>query len=351
MRYGNFGYVLGGSTTIDGIEVAVEGNRSSTRTLAVELSWDGGASWTSAQTVTFTSVDDATVLVGGTADTWGRTWAPAEFNNGSFLVRATAGSGGGNLNVDQLQIKVIYHTNTDPTASDSSETTDEDTPTTVAMSATDADLDTLTYTILTPPTNGSLDTLTPAPGVNTVQYTPVADYNGPDSFTFKANDGTADSNTATVSLTVNAVNDAPVAVDDSDTVDEDASVTLSPLTNDTDIDGGPPFVSGVTQGTNGMVVNNEDGTVTYTPDADFNGSDSFTYTVSDGSDTDVGTVDVTVNPINDAPIANDDAYSTDEDTPLGVPAPGVLDVLGNDTDLEGDSLTAVLVMDILGGFA
>jgi hypothetical protein len=93
-----------------------------------------------------------------------------------------------------------------PVANDQSVITDEDTAVAITLTATDANADPLTYSIITPPTHGSLSGTPP-----NVTYTPDFNYNGPDSFTFKANDGTADSNIATVSITINPVNDAPVA--------------------------------------------------------------------------------------------------------------------------------------------
>ena len=110
-----------------------------------------------------------------------------------------------------------------------------------------------------------------------------------------------------------------------DTTDEDTPVTVSVLGNDSDVDGDTLSVVGTTAPSNGSIVDHGDGTITYTPDADFNGSDSFTYTISDGNGgTDTATVTVTVDPVNDAPDAVDDARSTPEDTPVTIP------VLGND---------------------
>jgi VCBS repeat-containing protein len=100
-------------------------------------------------------------------------------------------------------------------------------------------------------------------------------------------------------------------------------------------------VAAVTQGSNGSVIANADGTVTYMPNANFHGTDSFTYTVRDGAGAlDTANVTVTVTPVNDAPVAAGDSFATDEDTPLVVAAPGVL---GNDTDVDLESLTAALV--------
>src|SRR5262249_29321736 len=133
----------------------------------------------------------------------------------------------------------------------------------------------------------------------------------------------------------------PDAVNDTATTAEDTAVTIHVLANDTDPESNTLTVVAVGQAAHGSVVINADGTVTYTPAANYNGADTFTYTISDGHRTaDTATVSLTVTPVNDAPTATADAYSTDEDTTLTVGAPGVL---GNDADVDGDSLTAALV--------
>ncbi|MDF0599094.1 cadherin-like domain-containing protein, partial [Psychromarinibacter halotolerans] len=118
----------------------------------------------------------------------------------------------------------------------------------------------------------------------------------------------------------NAVNDDPVAVADSYVTDEDTSlVILLPgvLANDTDIDGDTLSSDVATGPSNGTLSLNPDGSFTYTPDADFTGTDSFTYLVDDGNGgTDTATVSLTVNAVNDDPVAVADSYVTDEDTSL-----------------------------------
>ena len=154
-------------------------------------------------------------------------------------------------------------------------------------------------------TQGANGTVTFAGG--SVTYTPNANFNGSDSFTYTVSDGNGGTDTATVNVTVNPVNDAPVANNDSATTDEDTPVTVNVVANDTDVEGDTLTVSAVTQGANGTVTF-AGGCVTYTPNGNFNGSDSFTYTVSDGNGgTDTATVNVTVNPVNDAPVAADDS--------------------------------------------
>src|SRR4029079_15707860 len=117
-------------------------------------------------------------------------------------------------------------------------------------------------------------------------YTPAANFNGTDSFTYTATDGTAVSNVATVTITVTAVNDAPVAVADAATTPEETAVNGSVLTNDTDVDAGTTLTASlVATASNGAVTLNADGSFTYTPAANFNGTDGFTYTATDGTAT------------------------------------------------------------------
>jgi hypothetical protein len=141
-------------------------------------------------------------------------------------------------------------------------------------------------------------------------------------------------------------NTPPHAVDDSATVNEGSGAnTINVLSNDTDTDGDTLTITAVTQGAHGAVVNNST-SVSYTPAHNFFGSDSFTYTISDGHSSDTATVTVTVININDAPVANGDSYSMNQDTTFSPAAPGVL---GNDTDVDGDVLTAVLVGNVAHG--
>lgn len=126
----------------------------------------------------------------------------------------------------------------------------------------------------------------------TFTYTPNSNFNSVDSFTYVATNGTHSSNNATVTLSVNPVNDAPIAQNNTATTPENTSVIISVLNNDSDVDGDSLTVSSVTQGANGTVTTN--GTiVTYTPKPNFHGVDSFAYTVSDGLLTDTATVTVT----------------------------------------------------------
>ncbi len=212
-----------------------------------------------------------------------------------------------------------------------------------SVSCSDADGDTLTYDVVADPAHG-----TAAFGIGaSYSYTPDANYNGPDSFTFRANDGTGNSNTATATITINPVNDPPVATNDTKTVAEDSGAsTVSVLGNDGDVDGDTLTVTAKSDPAHGTVTLIA-GVLSYTPDPDYNGPDSFTYTVSDGhTGTDTGTVNVTVTPQNDPPVAvNDTPASMLED-----PGPVTIDVLGNDTDIDGtDTLTIQSASDPANG--
>jgi len=182
-------------------------------------------------------------------------------------------------------------------------------------------------------------------------YTPEPDFNGIDTFTYKANDTINESNTATVYITVTAVNDPPVANDDSYTINEGGTLNIplpGVLNNDTDTEGNTLTAIIDTNPTNAISFTlNSDGSFNYIHDGSETTSDSFTYHANDGSDdSNVATVTITINPINDPPVANDDYYTTAEETILNVLAPGVLN---NDTDDENDPLNAVMITDVTNG--
>ena len=174
-------------------------------------------------------------------------------------------------------------------------------------------------------------------------YTPNSDANGADydSFDFRVRDAgqlfSSDANTLTID--VNSVNDLPIAQDDAATALEDAvEVTGNLLDNDSDIDGDTLTVNStpVNGPANGTLTLSSDGTFVYTPDADFNGTDSFTYEVNDGNGGIAqATVEIEVVSVNDAPVAVDDSFATSEDTALTIEAS---EILANDNDIDGDTL-------------
>ncbi len=210
---------------------------------------------------------------------------------------------------------------------------------TFTATATDPDLptQTLTFSLLGAPDGASID---PATGVFT--WTPTVDQAGDHTVTVCVSDGELE-DCEEITITVNYINLAPVAVADTYTTDEDVVLTVAApgvLENDSDPNGDALtaiLVDGVDHGT---LTFNADGSFVYTPEQDYNGTDSFTYKASDGElESEVVTVTITINPVNDAPVAVDDAYTTAEDVILVVAAPGVL---ANDYDVDGDTLTATL---------
>ncbi len=156
--------------------------------------------------------------------------------------------------------------------------------------------------------------------------------------TYTVSDGAGGVATGTLTITVTAVNDAPVAGKDTATTRQDTPVTVDVLANDSDVDGNPLTVTAASAG-NGSVVINADGTLTYTPNANFNGTDTVTYTVSDGQGGVVtGTLTITVTAVNDAPeVIGETTLNTSVNTPVSV------NVLDNSRDVDGDPLTVTSI--------
>ncbi|MEZ4868830.1 MAG: Ig-like domain-containing protein [Caldilineaceae bacterium] len=272
------------------------------------------------------------------------TYTPDANFSGADSFTYVANDGMVNSNAATVNI-TVNAVNDAPVAVDDSYTTDEDVTLEVPFPGvlsndTDVEGDHLNAWIVSGPAHGSLVLA----GNGYFSYTPDANFNGSDSFTYQINDGMAGSNVATVNITVNAVNDAPVAVDDSYTTDEDVTLEVpfpGVLSNDTDVEGDHLNAWIVSGPAHGSLVLAGNGYFSYTPDANFNGNDSFTYQINDSmAGSNVATVNITVNAVNDAPQAADDSYLTDEDVPLTVPPPGVQD---NDSDVDGDPLTSVVV--------
>ncbi len=211
---------------------------------------------------------------------------------------------------------------------------------TLAANDADDDGDTLNYSLLSGPAHGSLN-LNPD---GTFDFTPDVDYFGYDSFIYRVSDGQGGTADANVTIHVASVNDTPLAVDDAYSISENGTLNVAPgsrlLLNDSDVDGDTLRVltTPVVDVAHGVLTLQDDGTFSYTPHADYHGTDSFVYRVLDGQG---GTADasviITVMPVNSFPTATADLYVTWEDVTLTVSAAN--GILLNDGDPDGDAMT------------
>ncbi len=252
-------------------------------------------------------------------------------------------SDGGLMDTAIITINVL-DANDPPTAVADAYTLAENTTLNVAapgILANDSDQegDPLTAMLDTLPANGAL-TLN---ANGSFSYTPNAGYNGSDSFTYFANDGSANSPlAATVTLTITGVNDPPLTGDDAYTTAINTPLAVPApgvLANDADPENDPLTAVLDTPAANGTVNLASSGAFVYTPTLNFVGVDTFAYHAEDSAPLASAVTWVTITVTNQAPTAVDDLYTTPEDTPLSITAPGVL---ANDSDPEGGALTAVL---------
>ncbi|MEJ0075729.1 MAG: Ig-like domain-containing protein [Alphaproteobacteria bacterium] len=230
-------------------------------------------------------------------------------------------------------ISVTVTPNNAPVAQNGSASGNEDNPISGSAAASDPDGDSFTFALVGA-NGGAQHGTVSMDAAGHFTYTPAPNFNGNDSFTFKANDGSVDSNTATESITVNPVNDPPAAQNGSASGNEDNAINGTLVA--TDIDSASLTYSRVSNAAHGTVTVNANGTFSYTPNANFNGTDSFTFKANDGSaDSNVATISLTVNPVNDPPVAQNGAASGNEDNPI----------MGNASagDVDNDPLTFALV--------
>lgn len=256
-------------------------------------------------------------------------YTPSADASGTAEFRYTIEDCAGHRDVALVRVTVTP-VNDAPAAVDQAATLNEDTSAALKLTGADVDRDALTFAIESGPQNGTLTGLNPTTGA--VTYTPDQDYNGPDSFTFTVCDPSGSCDEGTVTLSIRPVNDAPTAVDQAAALSEDEPLLVK-LTG-TDVDGDAltyAIVAGPTYGTLAGF-SPATGAVTYTPNLNYNGSDSFTFTVCDPSGAcDTGTIDLSISPVNDPPVADDQSATLPEDGAV------TLQLMG--TDVDGDALT------------
>lgn len=243
----------------------------------------------------------------------------------------TDSNGGPYMSVAELELiqdPVPVITNQRPVSLPIAASLPEDSTLNLTLQGTDPDGNSLQFSVVSGPTKGVLSGTAP-----NLTYTPAANYNGPDSFTFLVNDGSLNSTPATVAIEVIGVNDAPVARPKSLTTAEDSPLSIALF--GTDVDGNPlafTLLGGPANGTLGGTAPN----LTYQPATNFSGSDAFTFRVNDGTaDSAPATVWINVTPMNDAPIASSKSVSTEQDSPLPITLAG--------TDVDGNPLTYSVV--------
>src|ERR1051325_833125 len=232
----------------------------------------------------------------------------------------------GNINTGNQVLYLPFGSNPSPVANDQTVTLNKNTQQSITLTATDPNNDPLTYSIVTPPAHGTLSGTAP-----NLTYNPALDYVGPDSFTFKANDGTLDSNVATVSITIG---ESPVANDQTVTLNKNTqqSITLTA----TDPNNDPLTYSIVTPPAHGTLSPPGSGVAarTYTPTTGYEGPDSFTFKANDGTlDSNVATVSITVQ--NGQPVANDQTVTLNKNTQQSITLTA--------TDPNNDPLTYSIV--------
>jgi hypothetical protein len=291
-------------------------------------------------TVTGSATGGGTLTVSGGSATFSvtSTTSPGTVTLSATASGASAGSG------------QFSTSNSSPVAVAQSVTTAEDTDVILTLSGTDADGDALSAIIASLPSSGSLfqtsDGATRGTAISTVPasvsnsnnqviFAPAAHANGTANFSFQMNDGKVTSTAVSVTVTVTSVQDAPNAIADQASTDEDVSVHIEVLKNDFDVDGDALALVGAGNPSNGSATIQNGRFIIYAPEDNFNGTDSFNYTISDGQGhTATAIVTVAINSIDDSPLTGDDTAVTLQDHSVSI------DVLANDRDLDSEIVLA-----------
>lgn len=328
----------GGGSPTEPKEPAPVANFTATPTTLIQ---GQAVTFTSTSTGVITSyawnVDDDPAIEATTA-----TYAHTYEEVGTYSITLTV-TGPGGSNPKTVADMIIVSTAAPTPTTATTQTTQEDGSTTISLTATDPNGQAVTFAITTDPTNG-----TATLSGTEITYTPNANFYGTDSFDFTASNGTYTSDPVTITITVEGEDDGdPTTNDVSATTDEDTVVTVN--LDATEIDGDNYSFSIVSQPTNGTLGSVNGNQVEYTPNQDFNGTDTFTFEATDdrtGSRSNVATATITINPVNDAPIANDVTASTTSRT--GNMRQSV-DITLSVTDADGDDLTISIVSDVSNG--
>ncbi len=329
------------------VNLNIVGNDSDSDGSVVASSVDLDPSTPGQQTTLVLASGSLSVNAGGVLS-----YTPTANFNGIVTLQYTVQDNAG-LTSNQATVTITVNAVNDaPVANADAVATNEDTPVMLNIVSNDTDVDgtiDAASVDLNPALAGQQTSVTPTGGSVTVDasgvitVTPNANYNGSITFSYRVSDNEGlPSNTATVTITVNATNDAPVANADAVATNEDTPVSLNIVSNDTDPDGTinaasvdlEPGTAGQQSSAtlaSGSVTVNASGVITFTPNANFNGPVTFNYTVADnlGLVSNEATVTITVNSVNDAPVANADVVSTNEDVPV------TLNLISNDTDVDG----------------
>ncbi|MBL4661481.1 MAG: tandem-95 repeat protein, partial [Alcanivoracaceae bacterium] len=243
----------------------------------------------------------------------------------SFSFKVNDGKKDSNISV--IDITVINN-NQPPVAQSQTISTPEDHSLNITLTGSDVDNDTLSYQIISQPNQGTLTGNAP-----NLTYTPAANYHGSDQFSFLVNDGSVDSAVANVSLTINPVNDTPIANSETLNTLEDESLVITLIA--TDVDNDPLSFQIIMAPAQGVLTGNIPN-ITYIPNSDFNGNDQFSYIANDGQqDSSIATINLNITAVNDTPVATAFAKSTAEDTSVAISLQG--------TDIDNDQLTYIIV--------